>query len=307
MNRRFSALQQDKEPGEGPGCAGSSPGHLAQRGAWRRTGDAVDGRAFPAAPFGSGRRGLARPGPSGTAGTVPTRPREFPAWSRAGQRSPGLSEAALGLARRGTSRPQGLRGLLPRRFPAGGDEDGGGRDSLLLPKNSLARLSTTHRLVESPCSGSSPGCQRPGPSRGHGAGAASRRLCPGCTDVAPTPAGGAERGLGLFCSRPCPSGLTPTRPRWDAGALWLPRPRSPFGLFLLGAGCVFCRVYLPQNSHGASVRMHAVNCLKSFLQATLITRLHPRAWSGCSQSKLTCGKAALTWRPICEGREAQQT
>lgn len=34
----FSALRQDKEPGDGPGCPGSPPRRLAQRGARRRTG-----------------------------------------------------------------------------------------------------------------------------------------------------------------------------------------------------------------------------------------------------------------------------
>lgn len=53
IGTHLSALRQDKEPGDGPGCAGSPPRRLARR----RTGHhsrfgAVGGRAFPAAPFG---------------------------------------------------------------------------------------------------------------------------------------------------------------------------------------------------------------------------------------------------------------
>ena len=50
------------------------------------------------------------------------------------------------------------------------------------------------------------------------------------------------------------------------------------------------RVYLPPNPHDASVRMDAVSRPKSLSQPTRITRLQPRAWSGCSQAELTCGK-----------------
>lgn len=63
-------------------------------------------------------------------------------------------------------------------------------------------------------------------------------VSPRCLGITPAPAGGAESGTGLLRSRPSRSGLTPARPRWDAGAPLV--ALSPVPLWFVSAESWLC-------------------------------------------------------------------